>query len=131
MTYCVEREATYTIILALDCCYRRRRVSSVRRYARYCYVLSQSFDDPVNTANDLAFLNHFQEFVFDVNESQDGLGSQVLSTQRRRWSLLSAHEDALRASVTPTTTSTRSSSQSTSGDQGRRSYNNNDEVRQC
>ena len=102
---------------------RRRRADKARRYARSCYTASCQFVDessPVNAANDLAFINRFQQFVFDFSDSSqfDGTQDSGLVSKHKRSPSLLAHEDALRA-ATPLPDA-RSS--------GQRSTNSNNKV---
>jgi len=102
---------------------RRRRAIKVRRYASCRYVQSQFFDESVDITTDMAFINPFQEFAFDLNQSGDMVDvveSRLICVQRRP-SSLSAHEDALRVA----TTLPRKSSSHVSVDHGQRSIINN------
>jgi len=77
--------ATCTWVLLRTCCRRRRGGGSkARRYARTCYSSSCQFVDesapppPAGSTaaaaavanDDLAFINRFQQFVFDLGDSQ-------------------------------------------------------------
>jgi len=76
--------ATCTWVLLRTCCRRRRGGGSkARRYARTCYSSSCQFVDesapppPADSTaaaavanDDLAFINRFQQFVFDLGDSQ-------------------------------------------------------------
>jgi len=45
----------------------------------------------------MAFINLFQQFVFDFSDSQDGSMESGLVSKKKRPPSLSAHEDAVRA----------------------------------
>jgi len=106
--------------------YRRRRANKLGRYARSCYVSTCQFHESVNTADDMTFVNHLEQFVFDVG--LDGsCDCEWLVNGPKRSPSLSAHEDALRVATTPPLHYSSSSSHD-SLDQGQRSNNNNNEV---